>query len=67
MYKTKEENGCGALVGVFYLYIIIAYCVNVYQLVTCDFEEPWKEEIVRVLGLFTPTYWVTVWMDFDEE
>lgn len=65
MYNTKEENGCGVLVLVFYVYIFIAYCVNVYQLIQCDFEKPYKEEVVRALGLFTPTCWVTVWMDFE--
>jgi hypothetical protein len=63
--KNEIPFGCNIMILVFYLYIIIAYCVNVYQLVTCDFKEPYKGEIVRVVGLFTPTCWVTIWMDFE--
>ena len=42
--------------AIFILYglAILGYILNIIQLFGCDFAEPWKEEIVRIIGVFFP-------------
>ena len=40
-----------------------AWCVNLYKLINCDFEAPYKGEIVHAIGLIPPAALVTVWFD----
>ena len=41
---------------VFILYglAVLGYILNIIQLFGCDFAEPWKEEILRIVGAFFP-------------
>jgi hypothetical protein len=42
-------------VGVFGLALIGGWCMNVYKLVAqCDFEDPYKCEFIRTIGIFVP-------------
>lgn len=47
----------------FHLYFAISWVVNAYQFFTCDFNAPYKEEIVHGLGLIIPYLsTITVWI-----
>ena len=44
------------------LYGAVAYIANLIQLFNCDFEGPWKEEIIHLMGaLLPPISMITVW------
>lgn len=44
-----------------WLYFIICWIVNLVKLLNCDFEGPWKEEIIHAIGLIGPVAGVTAW------
>jgi len=52
---------------VLWLVIAIGWSVNLYKLVTCDFEAPYKAEIIRGIGLIPPVGAIVGWMDIDGE
>lgn len=39
------------------------WVMNLVKLTRCDFEAPWKGEIIHVVGLAGPASLVTVWFD----
>ncbi len=46
-------------------YTVIAWIVNLVMFIQCDFTEPFKEEIVRGIGIiFPPVSWIVVWISF---
>ena len=52
------------LVLIITLAIPFAWCVNVYKLVKCDFEESYKGEILHIVGVFLPPVsLLTAWND----
>lgn len=52
--------------GVIVLTMGLSWCVNIYKLVSCDFEAPYKEEIVRGIAIpVAPVSWVVAWVEFD--
>ena len=47
---------------VFWIYTAICWVINLIQLLNCDFEAPYKEEIIKTIGVIaSPTAGVTVW------
>lgn len=46
----------------FYIYMIVSWVVNLIQFMNCDFEGPFKEEIIKGIGVifFLPSG-ITVW------
>ncbi len=43
----------------------VGWVMNVVKLVGCDFAEPWKEEILRGIGLFVaPLGCIFGWLNF---
>ena len=50
------------LVLIFAVVIPFAWCVNVYKLVNCDFEESYKGEVIHIVGVFLPpASLITAW------
>jgi len=47
----------------FWLFIIGCWIGNAIKLVSCDFKEPYKGEIIHTIGLFGPAACITVWSD----
>ena len=43
--------------------IVVAWGVNLYKLTQCDFEAPYKGEVIHAVGLIGPTALITVWFD----
>lgn len=67
--SMKEWGKIIALWG-FILYVIGAYVVNAIQFATSDFERPYKQEVIKGLGLVPPFILMTsvaVWFNFDED
>lgn len=56
---------------VMYLVIILAiftgWGMNLYKLVHCDFETPYKTEIIRSIGIIPAIGMFTGWMTIGEE
>ncbi len=63
--NSDSPGWCIFLAIVLWVYSIICWVVNVYKFFVCDFADPWKEEIIRGIGiLFPPITWVTAWIQF---
>ena len=51
-----------AITFTFYLLTLVAWIVNIVKLFNCDFESPYKEEIIHATGaLYPPLSVITVW------
>ena len=45
-----------------YAYLIITWVINFIQFLQCDFANPWREEIIKGVGvIFFPLNGITVW------
>jgi len=44
----------------------IGWCMNIYKLVNCDFESPYKAEFIRAVGLMPPVGAVVGWVDIED-
>jgi len=53
----------GIIVGLIAVVLLTApHIVNAYRLVGCDFESPYKCEVIHAIGVvLPPAAWVTVW------
>jgi hypothetical protein len=49
-----------------YIYFIAAWIVNLVQFCNCDFDAPYKKEIIKGVGLCGLSA-VTVWVCNDEK
>lgn len=50
---------------IFVLSILVAWGVNITQLLNDDFEPTYKSEVIHIIGVVVPPITlVTVWMDF---
>ena len=49
------------------LNVVIFSCffVNLYKLTQCDFESPYKCEVVHAIGLFPPASLIVAWFETD--
>jgi len=43
--------------------MLISWPTNLYKLIKCDFEAPYKGEIIHAIGIIPPASLVTVWFD----
>jgi hypothetical protein len=50
--------GLGLLVPAF---ILTAWIVNIVKLVNCDFDAPYKQEIIHAIGLIPGVSIITCW------
>lgn len=63
MNKLNTLLTTNMLVILFYAYILITWVINLIQFLNCDFEEPWREEIIKGVGVVLfPLNGITVWM-----
>jgi len=55
--------------GLFLLLVLVylgSYVVNIIRFTQCDFEAPYKGEIIHLVGIIIPgASLVTVWIDAD--
>jgi len=58
--------------SIFLIYVVIILVVgtgwvkNVIKLSDCDFESPYKAEVVHAIGLIPPVGAVTGWLDLGK-
>lgn len=47
--------------------LALPWCINLYKGINCDFEAPYRCEIIHGTGVFIPpAAYVTVWFDSDK-
>ena len=53
----------GFWIILFYIYWAVCWVVNLIKFIGCDFEGPWREEIIHAVGVFLalPSL-VTAWL-----
>jgi len=51
---------------IFALVFGIGWIMNLIRLINCDFDAPYKAEVIYVIGTFTPTCIVTGWIDLED-
>jgi hypothetical protein len=64
MLKLKMTNapiGCSIFMICLWAYIIIAWLVNAYKFICCDFEAPYKDEIIHAAGFIPGVSMITCW------
>lgn len=64
-----EKFGVGATIFIIAIMIIgfIGWCKNIYKLIDCDFEAPYKTEVIRTISLSPIVGAVTGYMTIGEE
>lgn len=68
MLKRIIFANIGAVI--FFVVIVVlaafGYGLNIYKLTQTDFKQPYKEEIVRTIGLFPPIGIVIGYIDLED-
>ena len=68
-FYPNENMKTTAIAIALHLFILMGglglWGANLYRLVKCDFEPSYKAEVIYGIGIFTPTFIVTAWMDID--
>lgn len=63
--KNKNITTIVLLFLVSGLIVPISWCVNLYKLTQCDFQKPWKGEIIHTIGVvIPPASIITVWLNY---
>lgn len=57
----------GMVIVILVILFLGSWLVNFVKLTRCDFESPWKCEVVHGIGLFPPIQVISVWFGTDEE
>lgn len=52
---------------IFILYMCVAWVTNLVRFCNLDFEESYKAEVLRGIGIATPLFLVTAFADIGEE
>ena len=63
--KTSSFSGTILLLQVLLIVVFgTAWLANLYRFVKCDFEAPWKGEVIHAVGLVVPpAALVTMWFN----
>jgi len=69
---VNSSEAAAGLVGLMWLVFIlvcgVGWVMNVYKLTQCDFETPYKTEVIRVVSTVVPVIGgFTGWMEIGEE
>jgi len=64
--NSTGSTGFALFVLVFFQAILpicslTAWCVNFFKLTQCDFQAPYKGEVIHAVGIIPPFALVTVW------
>ena len=55
-------KGCKIMGILLCVYTLVGWIVNLYKLIACDGEPPYKDEIIHAVGLIPIVSWFTAWM-----
>ena len=60
--KERVAGGCAFAPFLIWAYFVIAWIVNLVKLINCDFEAPYREEIIHGIGFISGFgAGITVW------
>ena len=63
----KYQKGFVPLVGIILILVIgVGWVKNIIKLSDCDFEAPYKAEVIHAIGLIPPVGMVTGWLDIGQ-
>lgn len=67
-YRRNSFRSAFSFVGAgffvfLWIFVIASWVTNLYKFTQCDFADPYKGEIIHGIGLFTPAFVVTAWID----
>ena len=48
-------------IAIFFMYLIVAWIINLIQFINCDFTGPWSDEIIHGIGLLGFSF-ITCWL-----
>lgn len=53
---------------IFLIWVLIlsGWVMNIVKLTKCNFEAPYKAEVIRVVGIIPPVGMVVGWMNFKD-
>jgi len=57
-----KVNSMLRIQGAIAVFFLACWIVNLVKLLSCDFDSPWKDEIVHAIGLIPPCSLVTAWL-----
>ena len=60
--KLKIMKKLGLAIILFYVYFVGSWIGNLVILLNCNFDEPWRDEIIHGIGLVPFVSMITVWM-----
>lgn len=71
MKRSSNPSNAKALGGfmiiVYILLALVSWVINLSQLINCDFEAPYKCEVIHAVGVFIPpTQVITVFFTADK-
>lgn len=49
-----KDSGFSILIIGIYILAVWGYIANIYKLTDCDFDKPYKAEVIRVVGIVVP-------------
>ena len=61
--KTNNSLTSAIIIFMVWLYFVVCWIVNLVQFTQCDFEESYREEIIKGIGVCGPAAGVTVWIN----
>lgn len=62
-----KDSGLGLAIIAIYILAVWGYIANIYKLTDCDFDKPYKAEVIRIVGICVPPVGcITGFMDIDE-
>lgn len=68
---NKKKGNAGIIILIYVaiiVFVVGGWIGNLVKLCKCDFQAPYKTEIIRVVGLLVPPVgMVTGWMSIGEE
>ena len=67
-FKRRMRVMKGLLILPVVLVIVVSagWVQNIIKLTECDFEAPYKAEIIHSIGILPPVGMITGWMDFGK-
>ena len=66
MKKQKGYITIAILPFIFLLFMAIGWSMNIYKFTQCDFEAPYKAEVIHAIGIIPVVGMITGWMDFGK-
>jgi hypothetical protein len=67
MRKRRDFTIIELVLVLVVLPLLALYITNVVKLAKCDFEAPYKCEVIHGIGIAPPLFIVTAWFGTDED